>query len=345
MQGTFEIGGESVEPGTTRTVPLPVGELPDHAPVTLPVRIVHGRTPGATLFVSAAVHGDEVLGVEIIRRLLRAPSVRKLRGTLLCVPVVNATGFIARGRYLPDRRDLNRSFPGSSGGSLASQLAHLFLREVVERCDVGIDLHTAALHRSNLPQLRISDSSARALELAGAFGAPVILISPARAGSLRLSAGARGVDVLVYEAGEALRFDEFAVRIGVKGVLQVMKHLGMIAKPRVHPSQVRPIVASSSGWVRAPTGGLFRSFRGNGDEVRKDDVLGVVSDPFGDSEVEVLAQRTGIVIGRSHLPVVHGGDALFHIASMPADRHGSAGLGRLEGELASDPVFDEDEII
>ncbi len=216
---------------------------------------------------------------------------------------------------------------------------------MVARCDVGIDLHTAALHRSNLPQLRISEPSPRSLALAEAFGAPVILVSPTREGSLRQSARARGVEVLVYEAGEALRFDEFAARIGAKGVLQVMKHLGMVAKPRVRQSEVRSIVATASSWVRAPSGGLFRSFRANGDEVRRDDVLGVVTDPFGDLEVEVRSPRVGVVIGRSHLPVVHLGDALFHVAALPAERHGSGDLGRLEEEVARDPVFDEDEII
>ena len=313
--------------------------------MSLAVRILHGREPGATLFVSAAVHGDEVLGIEILRRLLRARSLRRLHGTLLCVPVVNASGFLSRSRYLPDRRDLNRSFPGSTGGSLASQLAHLFLREIVARSEAGVDLHTAALHRSNLPQLRISELSPRSLELAEAFGVPVILVSPARDGSLRQAARVHGVDVLVYEAGEALRFDEFAVRVGVKGVLQVMKQLGMVAKPRIEPTSVRSIVATASSWVRAPSGGLFRSFRANGDEVRKGDVLGVVTDPFGDLEVELRSPRVGVVIGRSHLPVVHLGDALFHIAAIPIDKHGSGDLERLEQEVARDLVFDEDEII
>ena len=155
LRQAFTIGGMTVEAGQRRLVDLPVSKLSNHTPVTLPVHVLHGHRPGPTMFLSAAIHGDELNGVEIIRRVLRTLQPGNIAGTLLCVPVVNAYGFIGRSRYLPDRRDLNRSFPGSAGGSLAARLAYLFLTEVVQRCQFGIDLHTAAVHRVNLPQIQI----------------------------------------------------------------------------------------------------------------------------------------------------------------------------------------------
>jgi len=184
-RAAFALGGARVAPGARRTVDLPVSVLSDHTPVTMSVHVVHGRRPGPTLFVSAAVHGDEVIGVEIARRLLRAPQLDAIRGTLLVAPIVNAFGFLNHSRYLPDRRDLNRSFPGGAGGSLAGRLAHLFLTEVVRRSEFGIDLHSAAIHRTNMPQIRVGPASEATLRLAEAFGAPVVMVSKLRDGSLR----------------------------------------------------------------------------------------------------------------------------------------------------------------
>ena len=187
-RGAFLIGGEEVAPGARRTVDLPVSVLSDHTPVTMSVHTVHGKRAGPTVFVSSGIHGDEVIGVEIVRRLLRLPNIDRLRGTLLAVPIVNTFGFLNHSRYLPDRRDLNRCFPGSTGGSLAARLAHLFMTDIVARCDLGIDLHSAAVHRSNFPQIRISPNNPRTLELARVFGAPIIVTSGLREGSLRAAA-------------------------------------------------------------------------------------------------------------------------------------------------------------
>ena len=232
MRKSFTIGGSTVAPGERRLVDLPVSKLSNHTPVTLPVHVLHGSQPGPTMFVSAAVHGDELNGVEIIRRVLRTIQPGNIRGTLLCVPIVNAYGFIGRSRYLPDRRDLNRSFPGSANGSLGARLANLLLTEVVKRSQLGIDLHTAAIHRVNLPQIRCEFSrSQRCRDLGLAFGAQVVLESPERPGSLRRAAREAGVDVLVYEGGEGLRFDEFAIKAGVDGIAGVMLEIGMIELP------------------------------------------------------------------------------------------------------------------
>ena len=287
------------------------------------------------MFVSAAIHGDEVIGVEIVRRLLANPALKRLKGTLLVVPIVNTYGFLSRSRYMPDRRDLNRSFPGSAAGSLASRLAHLFMTEVVGRASIGIDLHSAAIHRTNLPQIRISTGNPDTMLLAQMFGAPVILTSPERPGSLRREGRERGVDVLLYEAGEGLRFDAQAVKTGIGGILQVMQHIGMISGAEVK-ARPTPVLCASSQWLRAPAGGLLRSFRDSGEWVQVNDLLAIVSDPFGKQEVELRAIWPGIVVGRAILPVVNEGDAIYHIGK-PA-----GGLGL---PTESEVVFDEDEII
>ncbi|MFP4640213.1 MAG: succinylglutamate desuccinylase/aspartoacylase family protein [Guyparkeria sp.] len=345
MPAPFRIGDQEVAPGERRIVDLPVSILSDHTPVTMSVHVVHGRRPGPVMFVSAAVHGDEVIGVEIVRRLLRARNLETLRGTLLAVPIVNAFGFMNQSRYLPDRRDLNRSFPGGPKGSLAARLAHLFMEEIVARSDVGIDLHSAAIHRGNLPQLRVASTTKRALQMAQAFGAPVILKSELREGSLRQAAIDRGVDLLLYEAGEALRFDEFGVRVGVSGCLRVMHALEMIPSRGIRESRVKPMVSTGSRWVRAPVGGLLRTFRNIGDSVDAGETLGIISDPFGQVDIEVPAPEAGLIIGRNNLPVLNEGDALFHVARLASRAQPEQTLDTLVAHLDADPLFDEDEII
>ncbi len=344
-RAAFRVGEEEVAAGTRRTVDLPVSILSDHTPVTMSAHVIHGRRPGPVMFVSAAVHGDEVIGVEIVRRLLKSSCLKGMSGTLLAVPIVNTFGFLNHSRYLPDRRDLNRSFPGSAGGSLAARLAHMFMTEIVARSDFGIDLHSAAIQRTNLPQIRISPGSNRLLQMARVFGAPVVLTSKLRDGSLRMCAQEAGVDMLLYEAGEGLRIDEFAARAGVSGILRVMRELGMVASRGISGPKMPSMMCKKSYWMRAPAGGLMRSFRSVGEIVAEGDVLGVVSDPFGQVETEMKAEVPGIVVGRSNLPVVNEGDALYHIAQMPDPEEAGATLETLAAQLEGDPMFDEDEII
>ncbi|MFN3172301.1 MAG: succinylglutamate desuccinylase/aspartoacylase family protein [Hyphomicrobiales bacterium] len=341
----FKLNGTVIAPGARQTVDLPVSVLSDHTPVSMSVHVIHGRLDGPTVFVSAGVHGDEVIGVEIVRRLLRSKNINSLRGTLIAVPIVNAFGFINHSRYLPDRRDLNRSFPGSATGPLASRLAHLFLEEIVERCDLGIDLHSAAIHRKNLPQIRISPGNERLSELAQVFGAPVIMESDLRDGSLRAAARDKGKDVLLFEAGEGLRFDEMFIRAGVAGILRVLRHLKMVPAKGIAKPKATPQYCTSSKWLRAPAGGLLRTFKANGDVVNIDDVMGVVSDPFGDKELEILAPFRGIVVGRAVLPIVNEGDAVFHLARVRSAAVAEETVMDLNDQLTEDPLFDEDEII
>ncbi len=350
----FDIAGNTIAPGTRKVIDLPLSMMSDHTPATLSVQVIHGRRPGPTIFISAAVHGDEVLGVEIVRRLIRAPALRRLAGTVLLVPIVNTFGFIAQSRYLPDRRDLNRSFPGSPTGSLAARLAHLFINEVVARSDFGIDLHTAAINRVNLPQIRVDMSDKKALKLAESFKPPVIVNSSLREGSLRHAAGELGVPVMVFEGGEGLRFDETAIRVGLKGVLNVLRSLDMIGRHPAIPGNVeagtkRSVgstpVATKSAWIRATEGGIARIHCKVGQFVKAGTLLGVVSDPFGVRDTEMTATRDGLIIGRSNLPVVNQGDALIHIAELSKAASKGAGLKAIEEGFEGDPLFDEDEIL
>jgi len=327
------IGGEQIPPGARRRVEIPVAQPYGPTHLTLPAVVVHGRAPGPRLFVSAAIHGDEINGVEIIRRVLQSSRVRRLCGTLLAVPIVNVYGFMQQTRYLPDRRDLNRSFPGSGRGSLAGRLAEVFMREIVANSTHGIDLHTAAMHRSNLPQIRarLDDPSTRTL--AEAFGVPVVIDANVRDGSLRQAVLERQIPMLLYEAGEALRFSELAIRAGVRGVLSVMAELGMIEASRRPGSRVLPVVAKSTMWIRAENGGILRIRKRLGARVEGDDVLAVVSDPLGDGERMVRSPTSGIIIGRTELPLVNEGDALFHIASFSRKQKAGDEIERFEAEL------------
>ncbi len=310
---SVSLGGVDIAPGTRRTVDLELGTLYNHNPISMPVHVVNGTGVGPRLFVCAAIHGDELNGIEVVRRLLSQPGLRRMRGTLVAVPIVNVLGVMHHSRYLPDRRDLNRSFPGSQTGSLAARLAHLFMTEVVMGSTHGIDLHTGALHRANLPQVRADLDHPETLRLAESFAVPVIMHASLRDGSLRAEAAGQGVRMLLYEGGEALRFDERCIRAGLRGVLGVMRELGML-RGRV-PAPARAVLNTrSSTWVRAPTSGILRSIRGLGDAVSDGEVLGYVADPFGMSEQPVLASAQGVIIGRSNLPLAHEGDAVFHIA-------------------------------
>ncbi len=342
---SIEIGGKQFQPGEAGRIDLPVGELYTHEPFYMPVHVIHGRRKGPTLFLSAAIHGDELNGIEIIRRVLSLPMVRRLHGTLLAVPVVNVLGVFQQSRYLPDRRDLNRSFPGSPRGSLAARLADLFMNEIVRHSTHGIDLHTGAVHRSNLPQIRADLDNEETARLALAFGAPVALNASLRPGSLRDSAAGIGIPILLYEAGEALRFDEVSIRVGVKGIVSAMRELSMLPPRRSSTKPPpKPFVARSSSWVRAPGSGVFRAAVALGSRVEKNQVLGIVSDPFGSQDEDVVASFGGIVIGRTNIPLVHEGEALFHIGRFERPKAAAQqALAVQTGEsLEDDALFDDE---
>jgi len=312
MRASFEINGQSIKAGSNALVRIPLPGLHSDTLVNMPVHVFHGRKEGPVLFVSAAVHGDEINGVEVIRRILSLRTIRRLKGTLLAIPTVNVLGFEGHSRYLPDRRDLNRCFPGREEGSLAARVANTFMSQIVERCDLGIDLHTAAIHRDNFPQIRADLNDTQLNRIARAFTAPVLLHSAPPEGSLRHAAAEASVPVMVYEAGEALRFDEVSIRVAVRGILNVLRELGMLVPTRAKKSRPSVLLRSST-WVRASKSGILRAQVKLGDMVSTGDTLGFISEPGGQQDDIIEASSAGIIIGRTNIPLIYEGEALFHI--------------------------------
>lgn len=334
----IEISGVSIPPGTRITVDLPVADLYTHASLAMPVQVIHGRRPGPVLFISAAVHGDEICGVEIIRRLLKRKILSSIRGTLLAVPVVNVHGFLDQSRYLPDRRDLNRSFPGSAKGSVAARLAHVFVSEIVAKADYGIDLHTGAVHRSNLPQIRANLRNEQTSALAQEFGTPIIIDSDVRDGSLREYAASRGIPMLLYETGEALRFDEIGIKAGIRGIFNVMRAISMLPPKKPTRRRIEPVITRQTSWVRAPQSGMVNSMIRLGQRVTKHQILATICDPFGETESAVKAPFRGVIIGRSNLPLAHEGDALFHVAAVDSAKQTADLVEEFQARLEPAPT-------
>lgn len=315
MSERLEIAGAAIAPGERRFLDIPVARLPTETTISVPVTVARGIEPGPCLWLSAAIHGDELNGVEIIRQVLERIRTQSLRGTLIAVPIVNIFGFIEQSRYLPDRRDLNRSFPGAANGSLASRLAHLFMTEIVSHCTHGIDLHTASDRRTNLPQIRANLDDPETQRCALAFGAPVAIHATVRDGSLRQAAAQKGIPILLYEGGEALRFDTDTIQTGVAGIFRVMAALQMyreIVSPPLQP----PLEIRKSRWVRAARSGLLRLQVSLGARVVKKQLLGVIANAFGETSANVYAPMDGLAIGHTQNPLVNQGDAIFHIAEV-----------------------------
>ena len=343
MQAAIEIAGVSIKPGSRQSIDIPLPSFYTHSNVNMPVHVVRGRKPGPVLLVTAAIHGDEITGVEIIRRLLTHKFINRIRGTLIAIPVVNVFGFVSKSRYLPDRRDLNRSFPGSETGSMAARLANVVMTQIIPHCTHIIDLHSGAVNRANLPQIRAKLSGEPELEtLARAFGVPVILDANLVEGSFRAAAYNRGIPVLVYEAGEALRFDEVAIRAGVKGVLNVMTALDMRLKKR-HRRQPLTMIANTNRWVRASQSGILRALVAIGAKVETGDTIAYISDPLGEHTSEVTSPLDGIIIGKNNLPLVLEGEAVFNIAAYEAVDQVSDHIEAYHEELAPSGATPDDE--
>jgi len=314
----FQLGDIQIAPGTQERVLLPAARLYSDTPLDLHVEVLHGIKPGPVLLVCAAIHGDELNGIEICRRLIQLIDPKELTGTLLVVPVVNMFGFIQQTRYLPDRRDLNRCFPGSERGALGSRLAFLFRTQLVERATHIIDLHTGAIHRSNLPQIRVNFDNEEAKSMAAAFNCPVIMNSKDRDGSLRSTASELGIPLILYEAGEALRFDYASIKAGVNGVTNVIKMLKMM-KGRRTRKKVTPVYSQRSVWMRSEGDGLVILKVDLGQQVNRGQLLAHIAPPHGGEHTSVYSSVSGIVIGISNIPVSNEGEALFHVACFDAD--------------------------
>lgn len=312
------VAGVTVEPGERRDLAPPASESYTGDRTTLPMAVLNGVEPGPRVFVTAAVHGDELNGIATCRRLLDQLDPAELRGVVVVVPIVNVLGAQVNSRYLPDRRDLNRSFPGSYSGSMAARIAKLVTEEVLSGSDLGIDLHTAASHRTNVPQVRLDTSDEAALEAALAFGAPFVLDAKLRPGSLRASAGELGVPVLTFEGGGPSRFDEDAVDVAERGVLRVLHRLGAItAAPP--PAHTHPMVLHASRWLRAERGGILQLHVDPGDHVQPGQPLWTTVSPLGAEQAASESEEEGYVIGATTLPLVQPGQAVLHVA-LPGNR-------------------------
>ena len=308
---SYEILSQRIEPGEMRQLNWELDSAMAGLTVPTPVLVAHGMEPGPTVCLVAAIHGDELNGVEIVRRILFDQQLDQLAGTIVGIPIVNAFGFLRGSRYLPDRRDLNRFFPGALDGSMASRFAAALFREVVTRCTVLVDIHTGSFHRTNLPQLRADLSLEPVLDLSRSFGDIAVLHSTGPSGSLRRAATDIGIPAVTMEAGEPLRFDEPSVSAGVDAIESLLSHLGMRERPR-RAREAQPVFYSST-WVRAQSGGILFSTVQLGDIVDKGEQLATVTDPIENGRTTMTAPFRGRVLGMAVNQVVMPGFAAFHI--------------------------------
>lgn len=298
-------------PGEFREIDINIARLPSHTVIDTPIYVSRGTEDGPVLALTAGMHGDEINGMEIVRRMLDTGLNKPRRGVTICMPIVNVYGFLNFSREVPDGKDINRSFPGNKNGSLASRVAYHLMREVVPHIDYGIDFHTGGAMRNNYPQVRAVLKDNINNDLAGAFAAPFTIDAHYRPNSLRKEAARKGKNIIVYEAGESLRFDQHAIEEGISGTLRVMKHLNMIDWAPA-PSEENRVIWSTS-WIRARNAGLFQSNVRCGQLVSAGEWVGTVTDPFGEFKEQIVAPAKGYVIGLNNIPVINAGDALMHL--------------------------------
>ena len=307
----------TVHPGEQASLALPLPEMFTCAPMYMPIKVVHGKEAGPTVLIIAAMHGNEVNGTEIINQLRKKSELNELKGTLIMIPVMNVYGMTHRSRYMPDGAELDRSFPGSESGSHAARLTQLFTTEVLDKADYCIDLQTGALNHSNLPQIFADLSSTATSELAKAFATPVISNANIEEGSLRKVCQEQSIPLLVYEAGEAMRFDQQAIEIGVRGVMNVLNTLDMLENSE-NGSANEPVITRRSGWIRSPKSGIAKEVVGLGQKVSKGQKIAFIQDPFGASDdTPVVSPKEGIIVSINNQPLIHEGEALFQLAMMP----------------------------
>jgi predicted deacylase len=315
----LQICNATVQPGERVTLALPTPELYTCAPLYIPIHVIHGKRQGPCLLVSAAIYGDEINGVEIIQRLLtKSPALKRIKGTLIAIPVLNVHGLINRSRLLPDGKDLNRSFPGSDTGPFAARLAHVFTNEILSKATHCIDLHSGRINRNYFPQVKADLDKPGVEEIAKAFPVPVIIHTPTQEnGSLYQTAQHKGIPAVVYKSGEALRFDEMSIRVGLRGIINVMRRIGMLPKQsKKKIKHIEPIVTQSSMWVRSPKSGINEPIKKTGEQIKKGTCLSMIFDPFGtNQEYKVIAPQDGVIIGLNDLPLVNEGEPLFQLTT------------------------------
>lgn len=305
------INNTSILPGEHKEVVFSKYELPSQSIIETPAFVFRSEVEGPSVLLCAGMHGEETNGIETIRQLIQYPEIIKpLKGTIIAIPVFNVISFIFNQRDLPDGRDLNRCFPGLRNGSLGSRIAFDIMQNILPVIDFGIDFHTGGAKINNYPQLRCVFDEPKNLELAKLFSPPFILNAPYRENSFRAEAAKKGKSILVFEAGESLRFNKIAIDEGVTGCLRFLSNLGMI---KADLPQTHTIVIRKDKWLRAKEAGMFRTKKKFGSFFEKDEIIGTISDPYNKSEVKIIAPENGFMIGINNQPVVHVGDALLHI--------------------------------
>lgn len=308
------INGIRVRPGQSLNIEIAIARLPTHTLIDLPVFIRRAKEDGPSVLISGGVHGDEINGIVAVKRMLEENLFTPLLGTLIYIPLVNVYGFLSNTRTFPDGRDLNRSFPGSSKGSLASQIAHILTQQIIPQIDYGVDFHTGGRMLTNYPQIRVDFKDTKGLELAEVFGAPFIINSPHIDRSFRKEAFKSDKHILVYEGGESMRLDNTVIDEGIAGTKRLLYHLGMIEEGELQKRESRKLEESS--WLRARVSGIFTPTVNIGESVRKGQMLAKISDPYGQVKVPVKSLANGYVVGLNNLPVINAGDALFHIGKV-----------------------------
>jgi len=306
------INGIETLPGETNKINVNVARLPSHSSIDVFLTVSKAKEPGPVLLLMGGLHGDEINGIEIVRRIIDQNHHIPTKGTIICMPILNIYGFIHFSRSVPDGKDVNRSFPGNKNGSLASRVAYYLMKDIIPKVDYGIDFHTGGSDRTNYPQIRCLLKDPVNTELAQAFHAPFTLNSPYRPKSLRQSAAKLGKKILVYEGGEAARFDEYAIQEGVNGALRVINHLGMADNDLPEPTYPSRFIKSSS-WIRARVSGLLQAKVVYGEYVKKNQIVGEITDPFGEFKMKLKSPSEGYIIGLQNNPILHQGDAIIHI--------------------------------
>ncbi len=314
MKRELSVDGQLIKRGESKVIDLNIARLVSGTAIDLPIYVYRSKKPGPIILLSGGLHGDEVDGIEIIRRLIRAKTFKNLkRGSVIAIPVLNIYGFLNFSREVPDGKDVNRYFPGNKTGSLASRVAYNLTKKVLAEIDFGIDFHTGGANRYNYPQSRFAPNDSKAREIAAIFNAPISLESNLIDKSLRKEAYKMGKSIVVYEGGESMRFDELSITEGIRGAKRVLSHFGMIEEEI--PVQNHTF-CSKSQWVRARRAGLFHPALKSGEWVDQNDVMGYLSDPFGSKPVRIKAPDSGIIIGHNNAPLVNQGDALFHLGTL-----------------------------
>lgn len=314
---TITIGKEKIAAGEDKLVKIKIDRLPTGTLIDIPLYVFNAKNPGPVILVQGGLHGDEINGIEIVRRMLHKRYFNVDKGTVIAVPILNIFGFIHFSRDLPDGKDVNRSFPGRKSGSLASRIAYHFTKEIFPQIDYAIDLHTGGASRSNYPQIRYTAEDSKSMELAKVFKAPITFASNLIAKSFRKSAFRNNIPSVVYEAGESMRFNEYAIEQGIQGVLNILQHFKMLDKKEiVSAKNENTIYLTNRKWLRAPTAGMFIPHIKNGSAIQKGDVMGVVTDAFDRRNKEIRSPFAGFVFCVNHQAVVNQGEALFHVGEV-----------------------------